>query len=286
MKPDKLFILVGVFLIVITAGCLSYQPAGDWKDTAPSISYDYELNDMGIQTSAVDVEALNGGTATVYEDRKIISTANLRMEVDSVRTALNEITNLTQDSGGFISSSSIYETGGRYNGRLTVRVPQKNFYSTIELFETAGKVRSKEISGQDVTEEYIDLEARLGNLEKQEKRLQEILEMAVTVQEVLEVENELERVRGEIERLTGRLNYLNQGIVMSTITVSMAEPAPIGGDGWGITDALRQSVNGFINTVLAIIVFVGYAIPLLVFITSVILIALVVKRKILPGIKL
>ncbi|MDW7725917.1 MAG: hypothetical protein SCH70_02205 [Candidatus Methanoperedens sp.] len=87
MKPDKLFILVGVFLIVITAGCLSYQPAGDWKDTAPSISYDYKLNDMGIQTSAVDVEALNGGTATVYEDRKIISTANLRMEVDSVRTA-------------------------------------------------------------------------------------------------------------------------------------------------------------------------------------------------------
>lgn len=285
MNRNKYFILFAITLVIVSAGCLSSQPGDSWKNTAPSMSYNYDLNDAGGKNLAVE-EALTGGAVRVYVDRKIISTANLKMEVDSVKTALNEITKITQDSGGFISSSSIYETGGRYNGRMIVRVPQNNFYSTIEQFETAGKVSSKEISGQDVTEEYIDLEARLGNLEKQEKRLQEILDMAATVDEVLKVEKELERVRGEIESLTGRLNYLDKNLDMSTITVSMAEPAPIGGDGWSITDALREAVNGFINTILAIIVFVGYVIPVMVFIVSVILIALGVKRKLLPRLKL
>lgn len=279
MNPNKQLTLVLIFLVIITAGCLSYQSDGDGEYPGPSMNYDsYELKETV-------VESLEGGVTTVYQNRKIISTANIRMEVESVQTAFNEITTITQDFGGFISSSSVYNTDGQYNGRMTVRVPQKNFYLTIEQIEAVGKIKSKEISGQDVTEEYIDLQARLGNLEKQEIRLQEILDMAITVEEVLQVETELERVRGEIERLTGRLNYLNQSIGMSTIAVSMAEPTPITGSGWGITDALREAVNGFINTVLVIIVFMGYVIPLLIFIVSIILITLRVKRKILPKLK-
>jgi hypothetical protein len=290
MTRNKYFIFFAIILVILSAGCLSYQSGGNWKKTAPSMSYDsyelnYELKDA-INEEFADTASEKGKNTQLYGDRKIISTANLQIEVESVQTAFNDIKKIIEDSGGFISSSSTYDLGGRYNGRMTVRVPQKNFYPALERFETVGKVRSKDISGQDVTEEYIDLKARLGNLEKQETRLQEILGMAVTVEEILKVEKELERVRGEIERLTGRLNYLDKNIEMSTITVSMAEPAPIGGDGWGITDALREAASGFINTILAIIVFVGYVIPVVVFIVSVILIALGVKRKLLPRLKL
>ena len=174
---------------------------------------------------------------------------------------------------------------GRKNGEMTVRVPQKNFYSTIEQIETLGTVKSRQISGQDVTEEFIDLGARLDNLKKQETRLQEILKNATTVKDVLEVEHELERVRGEIERLTGRLNYLNQSIEMSTITVSAREPAPITGEGWGITDALREAVTGFIDSVKGIIIFIGFILPIVVFIALVYVIALWIKRKVLPRLR-
>ncbi len=99
------------------------------------------------------------------------------------------------------------------------------------------------------------------------------------------MEHELERVRGEIERLTGRLNYLNQSVEMSTITVSASEPAPIGGQGWGITDALSEAVTGFIESVKGIIIFIGFILPVVVFIALIYVIALWIKRKILPRLR-
>ncbi|MDO9097603.1 MAG: DUF4349 domain-containing protein, partial [Candidatus Methanoperedens sp.] len=218
-------------------------------------------------------------------DRKIISTASLTIEVKSVQNAFNEITKIVQANQGFISSSSTYDSGGRKNGQMTVRVPQKNFNSALEQVEALGTVKSRQISGQDVTEEFIDLGARLGNLKKQETRLAEILKNATTVKDVLEVERELERVRGEIERLTGRLNYLNQSVEMSTIMVNAMEPAPITGEGWGIMDALREAIAGFIDSVKGVIIFIGFILPIVVFIAVIYVIALWIKRKVLPRLR-
>lgn len=205
--------------------------------------------------------------------------------MDSVQTSFNKITNVTLNQGGFISGSSIYGYGGRKSGQITLRIPQKNFYSAIEQIESLGTVRSKEIRGQDVTEEFIDTGARLGNLKKQENRLSEILKMANTVKDVLEVEHELERVRGEIERLTGRLNYLNQSVEMSTITVNAAEPVPFAGENQGVTEALREAVRGFIESIRGLIIFTGFILPITIYLILVILIALVIKNKVLPRIR-
>ncbi len=214
-------------------------------------------------------------------DRKIISTAQLQLEVDSVPSAVNIITNITLQQGGFISGSSVNGYEERKSGQVTVRVPQKNFHTAIEQIEKLGIVRSKNIQGQDVTEEYIDNTARLDNLKKQENRLSEILKMANTVKDVLEVEKELGRVRGEIERLTGRMNYLEQSIEMSTITVNANEPAPFF-EGWGITDALKQAVRGFFNSISGLIVFTGNILPIAVYLIVVIFIGMGVKRKVMP----
>jgi len=230
-----------------------------------------------------EVSNINGKT---LPERKVISTATLTIEVVSAQVAINDITNITLESGGFVSSSSISDIGSnRKNGHLTARVPQKSFYSTIEKIDALGTEKQRQVSGQDVTEEFIDLGARLDNLQKQETRLQEILKMATTVKDIIEVEHELERVRGEIESLTGRLNYLNQSVEMSTITVNIMEPAPITGDGWGISDALRDAVRGFIESVRGIIIFTGFIIPILIYLGIAVLIALGIKRKILPKLK-
>jgi len=105
--------------------------------------------------------------------------------------------------------------------------------------------------------------------------------MANTVKEVLEVERELERVRGEIERLTGRMNYLEQSIEMSTITLNANEPAPFF-EGWGITDTLKQAISGFFNSINGLIVFTGYILPIAVYLIMVIFIGMIVKRKVMP----
>src|SRR5574341_1031503 len=237
MKIKSLIVIVSAVLLLVIAAV--WLPSQQFALQAPSQSDGIS----GKSLSHLQEENRNHDSGKIVPlDRKIISTASIQLEVENVQIIFNAITNITLAQGGFISSSSVYDVGGRNNGQVTVRVPQKNFYRTIEQIETLGTIKSKEISGQDVTEEFVDTGARLDNFKRQEARLQEILKMANTVNDVLEVEHELERVRGEIERLTGRLNYLNQSVEMSTITVNAAEPAPFAGSGgWGIMDALSQS---------------------------------------------
>lgn len=238
-------------------------------------------NELDIQASSRDAGTSDLNEKVISFDRKIISTAHFQLEVDNVPSAVNRITNITLQQGGFISGSSVNGYEERKSGQVTVRVPQKNFHTAIEQIETLGILRSKNIQGQDVTEEYIDTTARLDNLKKQENRLSEILKMANTVKDVLEVERELSRVRGEIERLTGRMNYLEQSIEMSTISVDIDEPAPFF-EGWGIADSFKQAVNGFIQTINALVIFTGFILPILVYIAIAILIWIGLKEKVVP----
>lgn len=274
-----LLLIIGVMFVVSSfvfgLGGTSYKSYDSLSSGLKS------QNEFDISASSRDAGTgdLNGKATSL--DRKIISTAQLQLEVENVQTAFNKITNITLQQSGFISGSSVYGYEERKNGQMTVRVPQKNFYNAIEQIEALGTVKSREIKGQDVTEEYVDISARLGNLQKQENRLSEILKMANTVKDVLEVERELERVRGEIERLTGRMNYLEQSIEMSTITVNANEPAPFF-EGWGITDALKQAVRGFFNSISGLIIFTGSILPIAVYLIVVIFIGMGVKRKVMP----
>ncbi|SNQ62469.1 conserved hypothetical protein [Candidatus Methanoperedens nitroreducens] len=272
---NKYVVIFAFLLLIVTAGCISNQ----------KFSYQDSLT-AGIPLTGMDYSLQDEGTAnnknTIPVERKIISSAYLHMEVDSAESAVNKITNITQAHGGFISSSSQSSIGGRNNGQVTLRVPQADFYPAIEEIEALGTVGSKQVSGQDVTGEFIDLDARLGNLKKQELRLQEILKTAVTVKDVLEVEHELERVRGEIERLTGRLNFLNQSVEMSTIMVSAVEPTSFVSGGSGVVDTLRQAAGGFIESLRSIVIFTGYILPILLFIALILIASLGIKRKIVP----
>lgn len=282
----KLVVIAAALLLIIGVMFVVSSFVFGLGGTSPK-SYDTSYsglksqNEFDISASSRDAGTsdLNGKATSM--DRKIISTAQLRLEVENIQTAFNKITNITLQQGGFISGSSVYGYEEQKTGQMTVRVPQKNFYNAVGQIEVLGTVKSREIKGQDVTEEFVDVSARLGNLQKQETRLSEILKMANTVKDVLEVERELERVRGEIERLTGRMNYLEQSIEMSTITVNANEPAPFF-EGWGITDALKQAVRGFFNSISGLIVFTGNILPIAVYLIVVIFIGMGVKRKVMP----
>lgn len=272
-RTYSVFVLIFLVFGILASGCLG---GSDESVQTQSFEYDIVTPEPALyeSESAYPVEA--GFSEKSYDgaveesvERKVISTADISIKVDDAAAAIDEIIKITQAAGGFVSSSSVYDSyygeSDQKEGYATVRVPKDGFNSVIDEIETLGTVTSKSISGRDVTEEYIDLSARLVNFERQEERLVEILDMATTVEEVLDVERELGRIRGEIESLTGRLKYLDDKVDLSTITVRVSEPRPIT-QSWGIRDALSESVAGFISSVAALIVFVGYALPVVIFV--------------------
>ena len=214
-------------------------------------------------------------------ERKIIQKASLSIEVEDFQSSSDTLTEIVERLGGFVSDSYSYVTDtGHKRGEITLRVPSDRFLSLIGEIEQIGTVKSKHVSGEDVTEEYIDLTARLNNSERQEKRLLEILDMANNTKEVLEVEREIWRVRGEIERLTGRINYLDNRVELATISVSLYEPEPIT-HSWGIRDTFRDAFEAFVSVIRGLIILVGYALPLLILVG----LGWLVKSRLMPGLR-
>lgn len=285
----SVFVLIFLVFGILASGCLG---AREESVQTQSVAYDTVKSEPALYESEGAYPAEAGFSKNSYDgevedsdsvERKVISTADISIKVDDAAAAIDEIIKITQAAGGFVSSSSVYDSyygeGDQKEGYATIRVPKDGFTSVIGEIEALGEVTSKTISGRDVTEEYIDLSARLGNLERQEERLVEILDMATTVEEVLDVEWELGRVRGEIESMTGRLKYLDDKVDFSTITVSVSEPRPIT-QSWGIRDALSESVAGFISSVAGLIVFIGYTLPIVIFITVIAVGILFIRAKI------
>jgi len=172
------------------------------------------LTDGGAEESVVDI-------AAEFAQRMVVFMAEIELEVADVNSALDEIQSLTEACGGFIAKVSTREGVGA----MTIRVPQLSFLDVISEVEALGEVQQRDVKGEDVTEDYVDLGARLSNLEMQEERLVEILGMCTSVEEVLKVEAELERVRGSIEGVTGQIQYLESRVELATITALLREPA-------------------------------------------------------------
>ena len=158
-------------------------------------------------------------TSELFAERMVVYTARLGVKVDDVDAALEEVKLIMVIHGGFISSVNTRDD----RGSVAIRVPQSRFHDAIADLEELGEVTTRDLQGEDVSEEYVDLGAQLTTLQHQENRLYEIMEMGVNVEEVLRVERELERVRGKIENIQGRMNYLDSRVELSTITVSLFE---------------------------------------------------------------
>ncbi|WP_406659921.1 DUF4349 domain-containing protein [Methanolobus sp. ZRKC3] len=262
-----LSVLFLILLGLVVSGCMgldeaSVQNSQFQKDISYSDDFEYAVSE-----EPIPIDSGSAGVGGVSAERKTITTVDMSIEVDDAHATVETIAKAARAAGGYVSSSSVYDSyydsSNAKEGYITVRVPESDYPQFIADIEGLGKVTSKSESGRDVTEEYIDVTARLGNLKRQETRLFEILNMTETVEEVLSVEKELERVRGEIDSLTGRLNYLDDRIEFSTINVRVTEPRPITRS-WGLRDAVSESVNGFISMVNALIVLVGYLLPLVI----------------------
>ncbi len=156
--------------------------------------------------------------AELFAERLVVFTARLELEVEDLESAIDAVRLLAESHGGFVAT----EKTRSESGFITIRVPQRVFHDAVAEIEALGVVQGRDLQGEDVTEEYVDLGSQLVNLESQEQRLLEIMGMGSTVESVLKVEKELERVRGRIENLQGRINYLDSRVELATITVNLS----------------------------------------------------------------
>jgi hypothetical protein len=159
---------------------------------------------------------------TGFGDRMLIKNGFLEIETASLEKSRNEVMQLLKNfKGAYISEERIENFPFRESNTLTLRIPSKFFDTFIQaLIQSEGRVVQKNISTEDVTEEYLDVNARIKAKKELESRYLELLKKAVKVEELLQIEREIGTLRADIESYEGRLNYLKQQISFSTITLT------------------------------------------------------------------
>jgi len=210
--------------------------------------------------------------ATLAADRKIIRNADLTIETDSPTEGLRKITSIAEGHGGFVVTSEFKHTdpSGQSKATQTVtvvaRVPSSQFSGALEQIRAAGnRVIQEKVSGQDVSEEYLDLEARIRTKKALEAQFLEIMKQARKVSDALEVQSQLADVRTEIERLEGRRRFLENQSALSTITAMLQMPAPlVAATTTGFGHSIKQTFGDAVDTAASIILFVIQAVIVLV----------------------
>jgi hypothetical protein len=162
-------------------------------------------------------------------DRMVIRTATLNLTVEDVTAGVNQVTALAARYGGRVMQMDTHVQGEYSVSTVTIQVPGDEFEQVLPELRSLGgrvkKVLAENVSGQDVTEEYTDLQSQLRNLKATETRLLQLYEKATTVPDVLALDRELRQIQAEVERIQGRTNYLSKRSEMSTITITLSPPA-------------------------------------------------------------
>ena len=192
----------------------------------------------------------------------VIKTATVRLELerDGLDQAARDAIAIAERFGGYVSTTQLRDAR-KGTGSLELRVPATRFGDALEALRGVGKVQSESVAGQDVGQEFVDLQARLRNFEAQETVLLRLMDKSVSVADTLRVQGQLQQVQLEIERLRGRIRYLQDQTDMSTIRVDMTEEGVAPTSVNAIVKAWRQAREVAVGVVAAVIVGAGFVVP-------------------------
>jgi hypothetical protein len=255
-----LFMLLVVIFMLVLAACGAAAPVMEAPAAteAPYIESPRTVNDQFAQagapvekssalepspdvnapaplpTAAAYEIANSPGDLTVIErsNRMIVKNADVRLTVKDTDVAIDRTTQVIGDAGGYIVSSRVwyqdyYGNNLKYS-TITLGVPVQEFEKVLsKLRGLAIKVVDETAAGDDVTDQYVDLQSQLTNLEATRARIQEFLKDAKTVDEALRINQELSNIEGQIEQIKGQMNYLNDRSAFSTITLNLEPEFPV-----------------------------------------------------------
>jgi hypothetical protein len=177
-------------------------------------------------------------------DRKIVKEGSVTLEVEDIAETMDEVAEMTDELNGYIVSSYKHEYERGVSGHITIRVPSEKFDEAFaRLRQLAIAVPYETTTATDVTEEYVDLDAQLRNLQATEAQYLALLEKAENVEEMLKVQKELSNVRGQVEQIEGRMQYLERTSEMARIEVTLQETKGLA-EPWSASAALKSAVRG------------------------------------------
>jgi hypothetical protein len=246
------FVLLSTLAVLILAGCgapAATQPAalpayGEPEMAATEAPAALEPAEAAAPADAVapapaataaafEVQDSSGENVVVQSsDRKIIKNGDMRLLVKDTDVAIDRATQVIADLGGYIVSSRTWY--GDYYGNnlkyatITIGIPVDQFEHALQRFRDLSiRVLDETATGEDVTDQYVDLQSQLQNLEATQARIQDFLKDAKTVDEALKINQQLSDIEGQIEEIKGRMNYLSNRSAFSTITINFEPDLPI-----------------------------------------------------------
>ena len=207
-------------------------------------------------------------TVPVLQGPPVIRQAQLSMQVasGSFDSRLSQVRSLVEQNGGYIAGTDAQSNSATADsqirtGVVNFMVPAANFDATIDALSNVGKIQSEHITGTDVSAQYVDLRARLANLEAQHQAMLALLTKAQNINDIIAVQNQIGQITGQIEQLKGQIKYLDDNTSYSAVTVTLTEagaPAkPASADNWGFATALNDAAHNFLTTVNYIVVALG-----------------------------
>lgn len=293
-KRFLLFIIISALVLSIAftgCGVRSEASIGDGYSNEKEAGYVEEAQTMEMVSEDYDyaeeeeyIDEVRYSDTTNTMERKVIKTAYLELEIEDGKfeKIVFDITRLAENNGGFISHTQSYSDsdGNLTSGSITLRIPKDKYNSALDLVKEMGTVKDISISGQDVTQEYTDLEGRLRNMEAQEEILLDLMAQSKNVSDSIEVQRELSYVQEQVEIIKGRMNYLDNMVSFSTIDIYLYEPEPItSSSGWGFLEALKKGLRGAVTVFNAILVFVIASSPIFIFIVIILIIIWLIIRS-------
>lgn len=188
-------------------------------------------------------------------ERKLIVMGNVRFRTGDLKKTNEEVLKLVEKYKGYIASQNESNSEYSIDQTIEVRIPSKDFTAFLkDIDKQSAHFDHKNINTQDVTEEYIDVEARIKTKKELEARYLEILKKANSVKEMMEVEAQLNQVRAEIESIEGRLKYLQNQTSFSTLTINFYQlTTKFRGFGYRFGEEVKQGWNGFIGFLLMLV---------------------------------
>lgn len=257
MKRSTGTIVIAFVVVALVIGALalvrpSLSETDPYAGIQPGFYDDQIMREAGDSVNQV----AQSGEQNSQQDRLVIRNATLTLVVDDPDAKLREITALASEFGGWVVSANAYRNGTGEEARvtsasITIRVLADRLDEALERIKTGVQsVEYENVTGQDVTQQYTDLNSSLANLRAAEEQLQEIMDSAWTTDEVLNVYNRLVDIRGQIEQIQGQLQYFEESATYSSIQISLTptpitEPIEIAG--WRPQDTARDAFQAFVD---------------------------------------
>jgi hypothetical protein len=282
MKRFLVIFAVFVGILVAAAAC-GGSGSGSTAGTSRPASLNYNSSTgAAAPVKGVPDQASGGGSAPnpgsnvvpPIQGPQVIRQAQLAISVKSGKfdSSLASVRSLVELEQGYVSGTDAQAnpvTNDQIRtGVITFMVPAAKFDETIDALTKMGTVQNEHINGQDVSAQYVDLQARLANEEAQRNAMLALLAKAQTVSDIIAVQNQLGQITGQIEQLKGQIQYIDHNVAFSTISVSLTEAgAPVPNtpsDSWGFASALGDAAHNFVTTINYLITGLGAIGPVLI----------------------